>query len=121
MPYEVVNLMRDTEDPKDSDDNKVIYEPGDPYPREGDYEPGEKRIKELSTKHKKYKRVFIKKVEPEAGRKADVLTASEIKKMNKGPQKELIKKLGGDPEKAKNEDERIALLLELQSKEPSPE
>lgn len=63
MPYEVVNEFRDLKDPKDSDDNKVIYTPRNKYPREGDYAPDEKRIKELSVKHKKYKRVFIKEVE----------------------------------------------------------
>jgi hypothetical protein len=123
MPYKVVNLWRDTEDPKDSDDNPLIYEPGEPYPREGDYEPSDERIAFLSKKHPEYNRVFIKWVEPSDDEDSNLLTKTEIKKMNKEPQEKLITSLGGDPSKAKNEDERIELILELQeeNKEPSPE
>lgn len=115
MPYEVLNNFRDTKDPNDSDDKKVIYEGGEEYPRDG-YEPPEARIEELSKEHPKYERVFIKEVEPSSESR---LTKKEIKKMNKDPQEKLIKELGGNPDSAKNEDERIALILELQEKKQS--
>lgn len=125
--HEVVNLWRDTEDPNDSDDNPVIYEPGEDYPREGDYKPSDERIAFLSKKHPKYNRVFIKKKESSGDEDSTILTKTEIKKMNKGPQEDKIRELGGDPANAKNEDERIELIVELQEKkqsadnEPSPE
>jgi hypothetical protein len=37
--------------------------------------------------------------------------------MNKGPQEEKIVELGGDPNEAKNEEERIALILKLQEQQ----
>lgn len=52
MKYEVINVFED----KDG----TLYEVGDPYPKEG--KPTKKRIEELSRKHSKYKRAFIKEV-----------------------------------------------------------
>ncbi|UFU00364.1 hypothetical protein KO561_05305 [Radiobacillus kanasensis] len=124
MPFKVLNFFRDTKDPQDSEQNKVIYEVGHEYPRKG-YQPPEERIAELTKKHPKYKRVFIEEVQPE-GEEPKLLTQADIKKMNKGPQEELIKELNGDPNEAKNEEERIALIIKLQEKsesdtQPSPE
>jgi hypothetical protein len=41
-------------------------------------------------------------------------TKSSIKKLNADEQRELIVDLGGNPEETSNEDERIALILQLQ-------
>lgn len=49
---------------KDKKDNKYFYDAGDVYPREG-METTEERIKELSTKKNKNKKVYIKKIKIE--------------------------------------------------------
>ncbi|MFD2638389.1 hypothetical protein [Piscibacillus salipiscarius] len=113
MNYQVNNRFRDTQDPNDSDKDKVIYEEGDPFPREG-YEPSQERLQELETEHPTYKRVFIKKVEKPNKQESELLSKTDIRKMNKGPQEELIQQLGGNPDEASNEDERIELILKLQ-------
>lgn len=41
-------------------------------------------------------------------------TNASLKKLNKEQQEEIITELGGNPEETKNEEERIALILELQ-------
>lgn len=46
---------------QDKKDNKYFYEVGDIYPREG-METSEERIKELSTKKNKNKKIYIKKI-----------------------------------------------------------
>jgi hypothetical protein len=135
MHFKVVNEFKDTKD------KNTIYKVGEVYPKT-EHKPSEKRIKELSGVHPKYKRVFIEKIEekqsePQKGKEkeqqgeedkpSNQLTEAELKKLNKEPQEELIKQLGGNPEEAKNEAERIALILSLQEKknadnnEPSPE
>jgi hypothetical protein len=136
--FKVVNGFEDTQD------NGHEYVKNSIYPRAG-YTPSEERIKELSEVHPKHKRVFIEKIEgklpvppkEEEGQKEDGeetsnhLTEADLKKLNKGPQEELIKQFGGNPDEAKNESERITLILSLQEKqqeqntddnnEPSPE
>ncbi|WP_313429666.1 hypothetical protein [Siminovitchia terrae] len=44
-------------------------------------------------------------------------TKSDLKKLNKDQQEELITQLGGDPEETKNEEERITLILDLQERQ----
>ncbi|KMM38602.1 hypothetical protein [Guptibacillus hwajinpoensis] len=119
MIYKVMNGF------KDIDDHGTIYKPGEKYPK-GDYKPSQKRIAELSKEHPKYKRVFIEEVEEKSNESIERLTATDIKKMNKAPQEELIVNLNGDPSEASNEEERIALILDLQkqleeNEKPSPE
>jgi hypothetical protein len=137
MFYKVVNGF------KDSQDNKREYKKDSIYPRAG-YTPSAERIDELSSVHPKENKVFIAAIQMEEENILDgkqendvndnldgLLTAADIKKMNKGPQEDLIKDLGGDPSETKNEDERIALILDLQEqeqeqkedngREPSPE
>lgn len=41
-------------------------------------------------------------------------TKASLKKLNKEQQEEIITELGRNPEETKNEEERIALILELQ-------
>lgn len=41
-------------------------------------------------------------------------TKTSIKKLNADDQRNLIVELGGDPEETNNEDERVALILQLQ-------
>ncbi len=41
-------------------------------------------------------------------------TKSDLKKLNKEQQEELITQLGGEPAETKNEEERITLILDLQ-------
>lgn len=55
MSYKVIKSFQDL------DDNKRLYEAGEPYPREG-YEPTEERIQQLSTVNNNKRQVFIKKV-----------------------------------------------------------
>lgn len=55
MSYEVVNRFKDTED------NGIIYEVGESYPKDG-HKPTKKRIGELTKLHPKYKVVFIEEV-----------------------------------------------------------
>jgi hypothetical protein len=109
MGFEVVTEFIDLQD------KERHYRIGDAYPRQG-YEPSEKRIKELSSEHKKLKKVFIKEVKSKGDTPSELLTEAELKKMNKEPQENLIKGLGGEPSEAKNEEERINLILELQAK-----
>lgn len=56
MLYEVINDFVDLED------NKTHYKAGDKYPK-GKLKPTKKRINELTTKHPKYNRAFIKVIE----------------------------------------------------------
>lgn len=56
MHYKVINDFVDLED------NKTHYKAGERYPK-GKLKPTKKRIKELTTEHKKYKKVFIKAIE----------------------------------------------------------
>ncbi|WP_433959316.1 hypothetical protein [Cytobacillus horneckiae] len=56
MFYEVINDFVDLED------NKTYYKVGERYPK-GKLKPTKKRIKELTTEYKKYKKVFIKEIE----------------------------------------------------------
>lgn len=135
MFYKVINGFQDTQD------SNREYKKDSIYPR-ADYTPSEERIEELSTVHPKEKKVFIEEIEvvkEQATAKKEndsdnpdgLLTAADIKKMNKEPQEDLIKNLGGDPSETKNEEERIALILQLQEQkqteqtsnenEPSPE
>ncbi|KAA0547570.1 hypothetical protein FZW96_12035 [Bacillus sp. BGMRC 2118] len=102
MPYKVINRF------KDKEGNNTLYNVGDQYPK-GDYVPSEERVNNLMSVHPKYKCAFIEKIHEES-----LLTKADIKKLNKGPQEELILELGGNPEEAKNEDERVSLILELQ-------
>lgn len=55
MPYTVINKFMDLQD------KKTKYNVGDQYPQ-GDKKVTEKRIKELSSVHPKYKRAFIEEV-----------------------------------------------------------
>lgn len=48
-------------------------------------------------------------------------TAALLKKLNAEQQKEIIAELNGDLESAKNEEERIALILELQEQQKEKE
>ncbi|MBM7605989.1 stress-induced morphogen [Metabacillus crassostreae] len=118
MKYKVVNRFRDTED------NNHLYKIDDEYPRDG-YEPSEERIKELSEIHSKHKRIFIEgSEEDQTGNQEDnlelVITQAELKKMNKTEQEKLITDLNGDINGLKNEDERIALIIQLQENQTTP-
>lgn len=57
---------------KERFDHNRIYEEGKPYPQ-GDYEPTDERIEELSTKNNSYKRPFI------GPKKADKKPATKAK------------------------------------------
>lgn len=82
--YKVVNRFRDTQD------NDRFYEVGDEYPK-GDYQPTSERIKELSTVHSKYKKVFIVKHTKHENNPETVDekegTKKEVKKTKKTPSK----------------------------------
>lgn len=108
MAYIVVNRF------KDLDDENRVYKVGQEYPQ-GNYEPTEERIAQLSAVHSKYKRVFIEKVEDGSGDKGNIgYTQAELKKLNKAEQEEIISDLNGDLGTVKNEDERITLIIQLQ-------
>ncbi|EQB35039.1 hypothetical protein M948_18235 [Virgibacillus sp. CM-4] len=77
MPYKVINEFID------KDHKDTHYKPGDDYPVDG-YKPTQKRIKELSQNHKKYKRVFIEEVKED--------NASDDKTKNKETKKPSSKK-----------------------------
>lgn len=49
--------------------------------------------------------------------KSDKYTTAALKKLNAEQQKQVISEFGADPDKSKNEEERISLILELQEKE----
>lgn len=109
MTYKVINSFYDKEN------NNEQYLVGDSYPR-GDYQPTDERIEALSTQHPKYQKVFIEKVNSEEIYEDPKLSLSisDLRKMNKGPQEELIVELGGDPTGTNNEEERIKLIVQLQ-------
>lgn len=50
----------------------------------------------------------------QSGGSDDKYTKSSMKKLNKEQQEAIIKDLKGNPEDANNEEERVALILELQ-------
>jgi hypothetical protein len=58
MAYIVTNRF------KDKENENIIYEVGETYPKDG-YKPTKKRISELSKEHPKYKCVFIEEVKEE--------------------------------------------------------
>ncbi|WLR52459.1 hypothetical protein LC040_06035 [Bacillus tianshenii] len=102
MPYKVINRFLDKE-------NGTLYEVGDEFPK-GNTEPTKERIVELSKKHPKYQKAFIEELKDDGA----ALTKTELKKLNKSEQEQLIKDLNGDPSNAKNEEDRVTLILKLQ-------
>lgn len=109
MPYKVISKFIDKED------NNTLYEVGDEFPK-GDSQPAENRIETLLNKHPKYNKAFIVEVE-HIEQVSNKFTKTDLKKLNKSEQEKLIEELNGDPNSAKNEDERITLILQLQDSE----
>lgn len=76
--YKVVSDFRDLKD------GGYIYRAGDTYPRSGvKAEPTAARIKELSTRENKMKKVLIEKVEEPKVEKAEVAEAPKPKRKKK--------------------------------------
>lgn len=82
MEYKVINKFKDTDG--------VIYISGEPYPKDGDV-PSEKRIKELSEVHQKYKKAFIEKVESDEEKAEREAKEAEEKAKVEEQEKEAIK------------------------------
>ncbi|MDX8359821.1 hypothetical protein [Cytobacillus sp. IB215316] len=109
MPYKVINNFIDKE-------TNSFYEVGEEYPKDNE-EPTEKRIDELSKKHPKYRKIFIEEIESDLKDDGsdESFSESELKNMTKSEQEKIIIDLNGDPKSAKNEGERIKLILQLQT------
>ncbi|NMH67287.1 hypothetical protein HF072_00520 [Bacillus sp. RO3] len=106
MDFIVVNEFQDLED------DKKVYKVGEAYPK-GDYKPSEERVKELSSEHPKYKRVFIEAKAQDLNELSD----AELKKVKNDDMKAYLDKEGIEYKSDDTKDELIARILKKSDQE----
>ena len=83
MSYKVLNRFKDTDE--------TVYETGDIYPK-GESEPSQKRMKELSAVHPKYRKRFIEFFESDMEKaEREVKEAKEVAAQKKAEEERLAK------------------------------
>lgn len=102
MTYKVINEFRDTDN--------LVYKVGEVYPKDG-YTPTQKRIKELSEVHSKYKKTFIVEVETDeekAEREAEekAIADQKIKEENEAKAKAEAEQKAKEESEAKASSKR---------------
>ncbi|SFM29057.1 hypothetical protein SAMN04487943_11250 [Gracilibacillus orientalis] len=61
----------------------------------------------------------VEEQEPKEPKEPEVHTKASLKKLNKEQQEAIISQAGWDPSTAKNEEDRISFILEIQDSNPT--